>query len=85
MAEKNIEKKTAIILFPPRLNENKNIIGLIQLYQDDEGLKYDIAELNNIDLRKYFNHLPGQAQACLYNLSNEGILFLKDGIKKKFK
>ena len=85
MADKKIEKKTAIIFFPLRLKGNKNIIGFIQVYKDDDGVKYDIAELNNIDLRKYFDQLPGQAKSCLYNLSNEGILFLEDGIKKKFK
>jgi len=85
MADKKKEKKSAIIFFPLRLNENKNIIGFIQVYKDAQVLKYDIAELNNIDLRKYFDQLPGQAKSCLYNLSNEGILFLEDGIKKKFK
>ncbi|HSN62281.1 MAG TPA: hypothetical protein VLR49_15185, partial [Ferruginibacter sp.] len=85
MADKKVEKKTAIIFFPLRLNENKNIIAFIQVYKDNEGVKYDIAELNKIDLRKYFDQLPGPAKSCLYNLSNEGILFLEDGIKKKFK
>ena len=85
MAGTKIEKQNAIILFPLRLNQNNNIIGLIQVYKDAQVLKFDTSELNNIDLRKYFVQLPGPAKSCLYNLSNEGILFFKDGIKKKFK
>ena len=79
MAGTKIEKQNAIILFPLRLNQNNNIIGLIQVYKDAHVLKFDTSELNNIDLRKYFVQLPGPAKSCLYNLSNEAFCFLKTG------
>ncbi len=85
MANKKIEKKTALILFPLRLTENKNIIGFIQVYKDAQSIKYDVAELDNIDLRKYFSQLPAPAKSSLYHLTNEGLLLLEDGIKKKYK
>ena len=41
MAGTKIEKQNAIILFPLRLNQNNNIIGLIQVYKDAQVLKFD--------------------------------------------
>ncbi len=85
MADKRKESKTALILFPHRIQDPENILALIEIYKDAEGVKYDILELNNIDIRKHFDVLPAQAKATLNNLTNAGLSVIKDNIKKKFK
>ena len=85
MANKRKESKIALILFPHRVPDSLNIVALIQIYKDAEGTKYDILELNNIDIRKHFDVLPAPAKAALNNLTNAGLAIIKEEIKKKFR
>ena len=85
MANKKNQKKTALIFFPNRILDHKNIIALIEIYKDAEGIKYDITELTSSDIRKYFEQLPTLAKACIFNLTNDGLVLLEAEIRKKFR
>ncbi len=85
MAQKQKDKKTALLLFPHHITDPKNIIALIEIYKDAQAVKYDVSEVGNTDLQKYFGDLPTMAKGALYNLTNHGLLQIQEGIKQKFK
>ncbi len=85
MADKKTEKKTALLLLPLQLTEDKNILRSIHVSKNDKGLKYDITDLDTLELRKYYHHLPNQAKQGLYWLTYEGLYILEDEIVKRHK
>lgn len=79
------EKKTALLLLPLQLTEDKNILRSIHVSENNKGLKYDFTDLDALELRKYYNHLPNQAKQGLYWLTYEGLYTLEDEIIKRHK
>ena len=85
MADKKIEKKTALLLLPLQLTQNKNILRSLHVTKNSQGVKYDIANLDDNELRKYYHQLPNQAKQGLYGLSVEGLYRMEDEIIKRHK
>ena len=85
MADKKIEKKTALLLLPLQLTQNKNILRSLHITKNSQGVKYDIADLDDGEMRKYYHELPNQAKQGLYWLSGEGLYKMEDEIIKRHK
>ena len=85
MADKKTEKKTALLLLPQHLADDKNILRSIHVTKNEKGLKYDIKDLDALELRKYYYQLPNQAKQGLYWLTQEGLNKLEDDIIKRHK
>jgi superfamily II DNA or RNA helicase len=79
------DKKTALLLLPLQLTQNKNILRSIHVSKNAQGVKYDVADLDNTELRKYYHQLPNQAKHGLYQLTNEGLMQMEDEIIKRHK
>jgi len=58
MADTKTEKKTALLLLPLQLTQNKNILRSITVSKHVAGIKYDITDLGDMELRKYYHQLP---------------------------
>jgi len=85
MAEKKNEVKSALLLSPVKIIENKELVRFIQIKKNEKGVQYDIAGFDENTLRKHYPGLPGQAISALYQLSIHGLLKLEDEVTKKFK
>ena len=85
MADTKTEKKTALLLLPLQLTQNKNILRFITVSKHVAGIKYDITDLGDIELRKYYHNLPNQAKQGLYQLTNEGLFKMEGEIIKRHK
>ena len=85
MAENKTEIKTALLLVPMHLTKNKNILRIIHITKNEQGVHYDVADLGNSELRKYFSQIPAQAKQGLYGLTNDGLVKMEDEIKKRHK
>ena len=85
MADKKIEKETALLLLPVQLTQNKNILRSLHVTKNTQGLKYDIAELDESELRRYYHQLPNQAKQGLYQLTSEGLFKMEGEIIKRHK
>ena len=85
MADKKTEKKTALLLLPLQLTQQKNILRSIHVTKNTQGVKYDIANLDNTELIRYYDELPRQAKQWLYSLTSEGLYRMEDEIIKRHK
>ena len=85
MAEKKSEIKTALLLSPVKIIENKQLLWFIQIRKNEKGLQYDITDLDESKIRRYCDKLPQQAQVALRYLNSEGLNKLEDEITKRFK
>ena len=85
MADKKIEKETALLLLPVQLTQNKNILRSLHVIKNTQGLKYAIAELDDSELRRCYYQLPNQAKQGLYQLSSEGLFKMEGEIIKRHK
>ncbi len=85
MAEKKIEIKTALLLLPIKITENKQLLRFIQIKKNEKGVQYDITELDESKIRKYYDGLPQQAKNSLQHLNSEALNKLEDEITKRFK
>ncbi|MBC7423951.1 MAG: DEAD/DEAH box helicase [Ferruginibacter sp.] len=85
MADTKTEKKTALLLLPLQLTQNKNILRSITVSKHVAGIKYDITDLGDMELRKYYHQLPNQAKQGLYQLTNEGLYKMEGEIIKRHK
>ena len=85
MADKKTERKTALLLLPQHLADDKNILRSIHVTKNEKGVKYDIKDLDALELRKYYHQLPNQAKQGLYWLTQEGLNRLEDDIIKRHK
>ena len=85
MADKKIEKKTALLLLPLQLAQNKNILRSLHVTTNSQGIKYDIVDLDDGEMRRYYYQLPNQARQGLFGLSSEGLYRMEDEIIKRHK
>jgi SNF2 family DNA or RNA helicase len=85
MKVKKVETKTALLLCPAKVLENKQLLRLIQITRDEKGVQYDIRDLDESTIRKYFDGVPQQAKHSLQHLNHEGLNKLEDEITKRFK
>ena len=85
MAEKKLENKNALLLLPIQLTQNKNILRSLHVTKNTQGLKYDIANLDDNELRRYYHELPNQAKQGLYQLTSEGLYKMESEIIKRHK
>ena len=85
MAENKTEIKTALLLVPLQLTKNKNILRVLHISKNAQGLHYDIADLGNTELRKYFSQIPTQAKQGLFGLTNDGLVKMEEEIIKRHK
>lgn len=81
MADKKIEKETALLLLPVQLTQNKNILRSLHVIKNTQGLKYAITELDDSELRRCYYQLPNQAKQGLYQLSSEGLFKMEGNYK----
>lgn len=85
MAEKKTEKKIALLLLPQQLNQQKYILRSIHVSKNTQGVKYDIVNLDDTELTRYYDELPRQAKQWLYSLTSEGLYQMEDEIIKRHK
>jgi SNF2 family DNA or RNA helicase len=85
MAEKKTEKKTALLLLPQQLTQQKNILRSLHITKNVQGVKYDIAELDSREMLRLYSNLPNQAKQGLYGLTPEGLYRMEDEIIKRHK
>jgi SNF2 family DNA or RNA helicase len=85
MAEKKNEIKSALLLSPVKITENKQLLRFIQIRKNDKGVQYDITDLDENKIRKHCDKLPQQAQGVLRYLNSEGLNKMEDEITKRFK
>ncbi len=85
MAEKKSEIKSALLLSPVKITENKQLLRFIQIRKNEKGVQYDITDLDESKIRKHCDKLPQQAQVALRYLNSEGLNKLEDEITKRFK
>jgi superfamily II DNA or RNA helicase len=85
MADKKTDKKTALLLFPQQLTQQKNILRSLHITKNAQGLKYDVVDLDNTELLRSYAHLPSQAKQGVYGLSSEGLYRMEDEIIKRHK
>ena len=83
MAENKIEIKTALLLVPSQLTKNKNILRVLHISKNAQGIHYDVADLGNTELRKYFSQIPPQAKQGLFGLTNDGLVKMEEEIVKR--
>ncbi len=85
MAEKKTEAKSAVLLSPVKLVENRELLRFIQIKKDEKGVHYNITELDEGRIQKFNGGLPAQANAALNLLTSRHLIKLEDEIVKKFK
>jgi SNF2 family DNA or RNA helicase len=85
MKEKKVEMKTALLLSPVKITENKQLLRFIQIHRNEKGVQYDIADLDESKIRKYYEGFPQQVRNALQQLNTEGLNKLEDEIIKRFK
>lgn len=76
--------KMALLLVPHRLFSDYIIIESLQVKKSDGGIDFEVNELDNSELRKYYAELSKDAKDALVWINKEGMLQMKEGIKKTF-
>lgn len=79
MADKKTEKKTALLLLPQYLADDKNILRSIHVTKNEKGLKYDIKDLDALELRKYYHQLPNHSNPFCWYGRKVAFIFFETG------
>ncbi len=85
MADNKTEIKTALLLVPLQLTRQKNILRVIHISKNIQGVHYDVEDLDNTELTRHFSQIPAQAKQGLYGLTNEGLIKMEEEIKRRHK
>ena len=85
MSETKSEIKLALLLLPVKLTQNKNILRFLKVIKNTTGVKYEITDLDDAILRRYFHYLPQHATQGINRLTSEGLFSMEGGIMFRYK
>ena len=85
MVDQKLENTHALLLLPLQLLQNKNILRFVKMVKNAEGIKYEIADLDDAILRRYYSDLPTGAKIGIQQLTNEGLYAMEGKVMYRHK
>lgn len=84
MAAVKVETRVAVVLSPYELNTKYRLLESLHIQKSNNGVEYDLFDLQNKELNRYYSHLPQPVRDLLYNFSADAFTNFQYKVGKPF-